>query len=397
VGGFLPTAVIGLTGSFGSGCSKIAEEIIVPGGYRLLSLTAYLKERYVQETGQDNPARPQLQGFGTALREKNGADCLARLAIEEMRKQSECKKWVIDSIKNPHEAEALRREFSNFFLMGVFADKDVRLKRLENLYGDDVNAFNREDRTDSREGVEHGQRVAACFYSADLVIANNESAPKNSDADAKLRSLVKYYISGMEVRYSLSPTEDEALMTMAYANGQRSSCLKRKVGAVIIDKDRHLFSSGYNEVPSEEKSCKQANGKCNRDSVRDEIKEALDAVVQDPEERKGVHGVIDSLKVLDRCRALHAEENAIINVARFGSAVALSEARLYTTTYPCMMCANKIARVGIKELIYFEPYPSEETRKILKTGSVTERPFQGVTARAYFRFFLGGVSRGTVP
>lgn len=53
-------------------------------------------------------------------------------------------------------------------------------------------------------------------------------------------------------------------------------------------------------------------------------------------------------KILDYCRALHAEENAILNVTRTGSSSELKEATLYTSTYPCNLCANKITQVGIK-------------------------------------------------
>ena len=55
--------------------------------------------------------------------------------------------------------------------------------------------------------------------------------------------------------------------------------------------------------------------------------------------------------MLDYCRALHAEENAILNVARFGSSIALRGAVLYTTTYPCNLCANKCTSRDFKSCV----------------------------------------------
>ena len=88
---------------------------------------------------------------------------------------------------------------------------------------------------------------------------------------------------------------------------------------------------------------------------------------------------------MDYCRALHAEENAILNVARVGASAVLPTSTLFTTTYPCNLCANKIAQVGIKHIVYFEPYPMEEAKKILADKGVEQEPFEGVTYNGYFR------------
>ena len=64
------------------------------------------------------------------------------------------------------------------------------------------------------------------------------------------------------------------------------------------------------------------------------------------------------------------EENAIVNLARNGRSVPLEECVLYTTTYPCRMCANKIANVGIKQVVYLEPYPDQRAK-------FKFRPFRG--------------------
>jgi len=92
-------------------------------------------------------------------------------------------------------------------------------------------------------------------------------------------------------------------------------------------------------------------------------------------------------KILDYCRALHAEENAIVNLARNGRSVPLEECTLYTTTYPCRMCSNKIVNVGIRQIVYVEPYPDEAAKSILKNADVKTQFFRGVTFKAYSRLY----------
>ena len=166
----------------------------------------------------------------------------------------------------------------------------------------------------------------------------------------------------------------------------RSSCLKRKVGAVIVDDLGNVFSSGYNEVPCTQKSCIQEYGRCYRDQLKAEFRDKLGALSLDENEQDQVYKSFkESFKILDYCRALHAEENAILNVARIGASAVLSGSTLYTTTYPCNLCANKIAQVGISSIVYFEPYPMLEAKKILENQKVCQTPFEGVTYNGYFR------------
>ena len=74
-------------------------------------------------------------------------------------------------------------------------------------------------------------------------------------------------------------------MTMAYANSLRSSCSQRKVGALIIDDSGNVFSSGYNEVPSSERSCKNEYGKCYRKYLRDGFENEIESIIKNQEEK----------------------------------------------------------------------------------------------------------------
>ena len=108
------------------------------------------------------------------------------------------------------------------------------------------------------------------------------------------------------------------------------------------------------------------------------------------DEQKTERVVKKNIKLLERCRVLHGEESAILNLV--GHGVDMSKTTMYVTTFPCNLCANKIVQAGIKKIVYFEPYPVKEAKEILKIGNVHAEPFEGVTFRAFFKFFKYSVN-----
>lgn len=380
--------VIGMTGPFGSGCTYIAKEILEELGYEYISLSDIL--RRISEG--ESVSRTDLQDVGNSLRAEKGNDFLAREAIELIEKSSSSK-FVVDSIRNTHEIDALKQKYSGFYLFAVWASRDVRWSRTKAKYSENSALFDADDRRDKDEKIENGQQITLCYQMADVIILNEQVIhSKTTDEFKSLHGITKKYIDLIEKKskfepIEFEPNEMETLMTMAYANSMRSSCSQRKVGALIIDSFGNVFSSGYNEVPSSERPCKNTYGECYRKHVRNSINEKLSTLIDDSELLEGVSNIVKSnSKMLDYCRALHAEESAIVNMARLSVSADLSNSTLYTTTYPCNLCANKIAQVGIKKVVYYEPYPQEEAKKTLNDHSVKQIPFEGVTFNGYFRF-----------
>lgn len=123
-------------------------------------------------------------------------------------------------------------------------------------------------------------------------------------------------------------------MAMAYAESLRSSCSKRKVGAVIV-KNGRVISTGYNEVPPRSKPCSKAHGGCYRDGRKDSVVASLGGIVTDMSKvAEASDLVFREFRALDYCKALHAEENAILHAALSGNSSELNRATIYTTTYP---------------------------------------------------------------
>lgn len=127
------------------------------------------------------------------------------------------------------------------------------------------------------------------------------------------------------------PTWDEYFMQMAQVVAGRSTCLRRQVGAVIV-KDRQILSTGYNGSPSGLTHCVETG--CLR-------------------QRLG----IPSGERTEICRAVHAEQNALVQAAKHG--VAISGADIYTTCQPCVLCTKLIINAGIKRVLYATPYQDQ--------------------------------------
>lgn len=375
--------IIGLTGPFGSGCSYIAKKILSSKGYNYISLSDILRKTI---TGGEY-SRSVLQDKGNETRATYGAGYLAEKAIEIID-SNDGDKFVIDSIRNTHEIESLKKHFPEFYLLAVWASKDTRWERVKNKYDNNLSVFEKDDKRDKDEKDENGQQITLCYQMADVIVLNETNIySEQSDDFLAIKKIVERYVKLIEKEDIYEPMEMETLMAMAYANSMRSSCTQRKVGALIIDEYGNVFSSGYNEVPVHERSCKREYGKCYRKFLRENIDEKIQSELNDKEMSNKISSIVkNNSKMLDYCRALHAEENAIINMARLSVSTNHSKATLYTTTYPCNLCANKIAQIGIKKVVYYEPYPQEEAKKTLAAHNVSQVPFEGVTFNSYFKF-----------
>ena len=134
------------------------------------------------------------------------------------------------------------------------------------------------------------------------------------------------------------PSWDEYFMQMAQLTAQRSTCLRRKVGAVIV-KDKHIIATGYNGAPRGLKHCVELGG-CLREKLK-----------------------IPSGQRHELCRALHAEQNAIIQAATLGQSI--EDGTIYITLQPCAICAKMIINAGLKRIVVKEGYPDDLSVEIL--------------------------------
>ena len=143
------------------------------------------------------------------------------------------------------------------------------------------------------------------------------------------------------------PSNDEYFMDMARLVSTRSTCVRRRVGAVIV-KDKRVLSTGYNGSPKGTRHCEDLG--CIREQMG-----------------------IPSGTRHELCRGVHAEQNAVVQAAYFG--VSVKGATIYTTTYPCSMCAKILINAGIDEIVYSEVYVDDLSKDLLAETNVTVREF----------------------
>lgn len=148
---------------------------------------------------------------------------------------------------------------------------------------------------------------------------------------------------------------DQYFMEITQLVAKRSTCLRRKVGAIIV-REKHILATGYNGAPSGLQHCIDIG--CFR-------------------EKEG----IPSGERHELCRGLHAEQNAIIQAANHGAS--LKDATIYTTTHPCIICTKMIINAGIRKVVYLEGYGDDLARAMLKEASIEvchmEAPYHEVS------------------
>ncbi len=141
------------------------------------------------------------------------------------------------------------------------------------------------------------------------------------------------------------PSWDEYFLSIAHLVSQRSTCLRRKVGAVVV-KDRRILTTGYNGAPRGITHCEVTG--CLRQKLK-----------------------VPSGQRHELCRGLHAEQNAIIQAAYHG--VSINGSVLYVTVSPCIICAKMIINAGIKEVVFEGDYPDNMARQFLKEAKIKLR------------------------
>jgi deoxycytidylate deaminase len=383
--------VIALTGSFASGCTTIANHIERQHGFYRYRLSRPISDE-AKKRGLPRTDRSSMQEIGDELRKRDGDARLADLAVDAV-KQAGARRVVVDGVRNIEEIHELHRRFPRVFLVAVAAPRDERWRRAKGAFDLDEAVFNRVDARDAEGGSPHGQQVTRCVSAADAVLQNSEHIDLDSPRQtASLHSRIDDLVSLMLTPGSRAPSPEELNMSLAANAALRSSCLRRQVGAVICDQVGTVVSVGYNEVPSTERPCIEEHGQCYRRRVRERsISHCPECGMElntywCPECHSEREPRQPSGKALDLCRSLHAEENAILNLARAGGPSPVGGV-VYTTTFPCMLCAKKIAALPLDRVVYIDPYPVEEARTLLERCGIGTDPFNGVRARAFQRLF----------
>jgi dephospho-CoA kinase len=159
--------LIGLTGTNGSGKGEVAA-FFGKKGYECFSLSDLIREELIKR--DEDITRDNLIRMGNQLREKFGADILARLVMKKIKGKA-----VIDSIRNPHEVEYLRKQ-KDFILLSVDAPVELRYERVRQRgrieSATNLREFIRKEE-EEMTSRKNGQQLRNCMSLADIALIND--------------------------------------------------------------------------------------------------------------------------------------------------------------------------------------------------------------------------------
>ncbi|KQR90825.1 hypothetical protein ASG01_14770 [Chryseobacterium sp. Leaf180] len=232
----------------------------------------------------------------------------------------------------------------------------------------------------------------------------------------KLTALIK--LPGL-----ITPTYPERIMQIAYNAKLNSGCISRQVGAVVTDKNFSVKGIGWNEVGNGQIPCssrdirdyekssvadnngytkfelgetdhKYKDGKSFREKMIEDIEKINIDLDDNLKGRtcsfcfKSHHNSYEAKDNQVHTRSLHAEENAMLQISKYGGQP-LQGGNLFTTASTCELCAKKAYQLGVKNIFYIDVYPGISNDQILKNG--THRPnlfaFEGVIGRAFNKLY----------
>ncbi|MBN2123767.1 MAG: cytidine/deoxycytidylate deaminase family protein [Deltaproteobacteria bacterium] len=138
------------------------------------------------------------------------------------------------------------------------------------------------------------------------------------------------------------PSWPEYFMAITRLVARRSTCLRRKVGAILV-KDKRILATGYNGAPSGLRHCEEVGCLRADSSIPSGMRHEL-------------------------CRGLHAEQNVIIQAAFHG--ICINGATLYCTNKPCVICSKMIINAGIEKVFYEEGYDDPLSDQMLDEAGI---------------------------
>ncbi len=164
-------------------------------------------------------------------------------------------------------------------------------------------------------------------------------------AKTKTRPKTFSKLTSSSRRKKSRPTADEYFMKIALVVSERATCRCHSVGAVLV-RDKMVLATGYNGAPKKAKDCLELG------CLRDELG-------------------IKSGERQEICRAVHAEQNAIIQASSKG--MVIEGSTMYCTHSPCIICAKMMANAGIGEVVVFQQYWDLAFKKLFKELKIKTR------------------------
>ena len=302
--------------------------------------------------------------------------------------------------------------------MSVTTDEKVRRENLHNQQYtkaaiESMDAMENPEKEKDMEPAFYEQDIAKCVGLSDIFISH-DGTPEKRNKDLKVQ-LIRF-LSLMLHPGIISPTPQERMMQLAFTAKLNSGCISRQVGAAVSDANFSVKSIGWNTAPQGQVPCTLCNysnlvSRLDDDAFSDyerndtKFRETIEKV--DAEYKKdGREDAINRnglphtfcfkdlyIQHTDKenqvhTRSLHAEENAFLQLAKYGS-LGIEGGKLFVTASPCELCSKKSYQLGIQEIYYIDTYPGIAMQHIISSGD--KRPklihFNGAIGRAYINLY----------
>ena len=319
---------------------------------------------------------------------------------------------VIDALRNPYEVTFFKDRYSAFYQIAINVDEEIRKSRLFKLNFDEeeIKKIDSIEYSNKNTGdkIFSNQNIRKCIELADIYIDNSQQTKDYSE----LKKKIAKYITLIMHPGLITPTHIERTMQIAYDAKMNSGCISRQVGAVVTDDQFAIKSIGWNSVAENQVPC---NLRDMKSLISNEDKDSFSKYEIEDDDFKKVcedkNKIFESSNTGGRLypycfkdiynddvkkegknqvhtRSLHAEENAFLQISKYGGQ-GLYGGNLFTTASPCELCAKKAYQLGIKNIYYIDPYPGISEKHILNCGINKPKMilFEGVIGRAFSQLY----------
>lgn len=338
---------------------------------------------------------------------------------------------AIDTIRNPYEAKYFKDRYAAFYLVSINAPTHDRKKFLQDKYKFTVDQIVEIDRRESGKLLKKEDKCGECNQNInsssshdkydELIISNVKRCieisdihifnPRNESQNHNvLKAQLGWYLSLIKHPGLVTPTSLERVMQIAFTAKMNSGCISRQVGAVVTDSNYSIKSVGWNDVAKGQVPCNlrsledlqnfssdttYSEYERNNEKFREQATLELHKIIHLGKGGrnlsycfKSIQNTVDGEKNQVHTRSLHAEENAFLQLAKYGG-VGIEGGKLFTTASPCELCAKKAYQLGIKEIVFIDPYPGLAIQHIISIGTNPPKliQFRGAVGKAYHQLY----------
>ena len=381
------------------------------------------------------------------LRAKNKKDSKdgiygTRVCIDSLRNSLEAaflrerfSAFYFIAISDINRSERLKSKIRQRVYGGQYVD-DKMSKYLENMQQESEQLCKIEALSDQyTKGQFAGCDISQCVADAEIHIVQPDI--ENDNKEYSFYSLGEQWmkISALILHPGIiTPSSEERCMEVAYTAKFNSGCISRQVGAVITNKNHAIRSIGWNDVPYGQIPCNlreipdlventieniqniryrqlayssfetSVNGypkykqfyqnKSFQEGLRYLYEKDINSMKRDLDALplsycfKDLHNGMLGDKNQVFTRSLHAEENAMMQMVKYGGE-SLMDGIIYVTASPCELCSKKLYQLGIRKIVYIDPYPGIAREHIISNGFRRPRLqlFKGVYGATYCKLY----------